>query len=99
MSVHVRELTDDKWTIAIPARLELLLKIHAGSVKYPLEEPIDPEEFFVSEFLKRGLITGEFIIKQQVHLSERGRKLVEMILATPLPLHAWTDPRGEEVME
>lgn len=95
MSVSIRELTDNEWTIAIPARLGLLLNIYTETSICPA---VETDDYQVRELIARQLIADVPAESSELQLTERGKKLIEMVLATPLPRHVWADPRKAEVM-
>lgn len=86
-----RELTDDEWTIAIPFRLEFLFRIYTHSAHYPDTDTTNA--VWIKEFHARGLLAHN---EEYPQLSDRGEKLIKMILATPLPSQVWVDPRKEK---
>lgn len=94
MSMQTRELADDEWTIGILGRLEFLLRIYSRSVRYPMRNEI--QNLWVEEFDTRGLLVRYCIEGTALELSGRGKRLIEMILATPLPCQVWVDPRKEK---
>jgi len=76
-----------------PLAIRLILHVHA--IAEPIENITSPAvKELMDEFLRDGLIaTWDFGSGYQT--TERGRIWVDMICATPIPVMAWIDPRGD----
>lgn len=73
-----------------PAFLSVLIHCHA--VAEPLQgSPVHRDA--VMFFLNNGIIAVDDRDGSGYATTERGRRWLEMILETPMPVQIWTDPR------
>ena len=81
-----------------PLKIELLLHIYA--LAEPFDHPNGPAwEEAKHEFLQNVLAVYTPETECGMRLTRKGRMFIKMILATPLPLESYVDPRTGKELE
>ena len=77
-----------------PSDLEVLIHFHCCPTPHPrMHSPAVMSA--VDKFVEAGILQ-ESDEESGYATTERGRKFLDMILATPYPQHVWIDPREQK---
>jgi len=82
-----------------PLKIEILMHYHI-TPKGTKMENMESESFQVAiaDLLSAGILkeSSEYCLIEYCSLTNRGKKLVLMLLETPYPVENWVDPRSEK---
>ena len=82
-----------------PVELEILLHYHYSPMKYRAPFGLQGWRRVMLAACSRGIASEEISTTlpegRTFKLTDRGERWIEMILATPMPVRSWIDPREE----